>query len=82
MSAAVYLLAIGFMTGMGPTATALVSDTFFLGGDGIRYGLAIFCSCALGVSTIFFSLLYVLQHRNRPPVSNASRLEPRAQTST
>ena len=39
---------------LGPTAAALVGDTFFPKGDGIRYALAIVCSLAYLLAVILF----------------------------
>ncbi|MBI1234835.1 MAG: MFS transporter [Alphaproteobacteria bacterium] len=54
---AIYLFIVNLIgLGAGPTATALVGDTFFPGGDGIRYAIAWVSPFAFAIAALLFFL--------------------------
>lgn len=61
---AAYLFIVNLIgIGLGPTATALVGDTFFPGADGIRYAIAIVAPLAFGIAAVLFFLSSVSARR-------------------
>ncbi len=52
---AVYLFIVNLIgLGLGPTATAVVGDTFFAGSDGIRYAIAIVSPIGFAIAALLF----------------------------
>lgn len=62
---AVYLFVVNLIgLGVGPTATAVVGDTFFPGGEGIRYAIAWVSPAGFAVAALLFfiSARYAARH--------------------